>query len=186
VPYMYCGCPPPGEKVGQRLRRLLSNGNLKGDRADSSLVPTDDATARAATHPSDHNAVFLMHKQTQAMCARERRKKKAEERRIRVEKAASRDVLSVAGAPKRTQNRRSLRDFDHTPAFMVPVPFPIYYAGAGCVGACGGVVNGAAICGSGGCTAGVGGCSSAGGGCHACGGGCVGGRCGGGSGCEGG
>ena len=175
MPYMYCGCPPPGERFGQRLRRLFSNGNLQGDHPGSSLVPTDDATARAATHPSDHNAVFLMHKQTQAMRARERRKKKIEERRIKAEKAASRDVLGVAGAPLQTQNRRSLRDFDHTPAFMVPVLFPIYYTGAGCVGACGGVVSGAAICGSGGCAAGVGGCSSAGG--FACwgGGGCGGG-----------
>ncbi|KIM61444.1 hypothetical protein SCLCIDRAFT_16109 [Scleroderma citrinum Foug A] len=95
VPYMYCGCPPPGERFGQRLRRLFSDGNLKGDHPGSSLVPTDDATARAATHPSDHNAVFLMHKQTQAMHAREKRKKKMEERRIKAEKAASRDVLDV-------------------------------------------------------------------------------------------
>ena len=52
----------PGERFGQRLRRLFSNGNLKGDHPGSSLVPIDDATARAATHPSDHNAVFLMYK----------------------------------------------------------------------------------------------------------------------------
>ena len=151
--YMHCGCSPPGETFLQRLRRVF------GDRHCHSplLVPTDDGTARAATHPSDHNAVFFMYQQTQGMVARERRKKKAEVRRAKAEKAASRHP--EASRPRLTQltkSRRPLHDYDHTPAFLELIPLPL---GARCVGACGGIVNGAVTSGSGGCEVKAGGCS---------------------------
>lgn len=55
VPYTYCGCPLPGDKIGERLVRLkqrISHSiNPTGD-----LVPLTRPDAILATHASDHNA----------------------------------------------------------------------------------------------------------------------------------
>ncbi|KAG1765635.1 hypothetical protein EDD22DRAFT_774772 [Suillus occidentalis] len=126
VPYMHCGCPLPGDTIGQKLRRLLSS---KANSTMLLLPPKSDACA--ATHPSDHNAVFALHSMSTSMRRRENRTRKAEMRRLRAE----RDGRAV----KRDGN------VDHGIAFLYPVPMFYNYPG-GCVAAAGAVVNGGLGC----------------------------------------
>ncbi|KAG0707493.1 hypothetical protein DFH29DRAFT_895981 [Suillus ampliporus] len=58
VPYMQCGCSPPKDTIGQKLRRVLSTTALRKNVRISK--PQADLEERAATHPSDHNAVHIM------------------------------------------------------------------------------------------------------------------------------
>ncbi|KAK0207148.1 hypothetical protein DFS33DRAFT_1423132 [Desarmillaria ectypa] len=179
IPYTHCGCPLPGDTIGQKISRLVTIH--KQSRMPSHLVPPRDRSdLLAATHPSDHNAVYPFQHQGQVDAMRQARLEKRE-RRIRREerKGMSRD-----------------RSGGHDPAFLVPVP--LYYGyGAGCVAMTGHVVGGgggvggcvaagAGACGSGGAGCGGGGsgtgCGGGGsGGCGGGGGGCGGGGCGGGS-----
>ncbi|KAG2747340.1 hypothetical protein P692DRAFT_20935613, partial [Suillus brevipes Sb2] len=122
VPYMHCRCPLPGDTIGQKLRRLLSS---QANNNVLLLPPKSDA--RAATHPSDHNAVFALHNMSTSMRHRENRARKAEMRRLRAEQDGR--------AVKRDGN------VDHGIAFLYPVPMFYYYPG-GCVAAAGAVVNG--------------------------------------------
>jgi hypothetical protein len=125
---MHCGCPLPGDTIGQKLRRLLSS---QANSNDSELLLPPKSDARAATHPSDHNAVFALHDMSTSMRRRENRARKAEMRRLRAE----RDGRAV----KRDGN------VDHGIAFLYPVPMFYYYPG-GCVAAAGAVVNGGLGC----------------------------------------
>jgi hypothetical protein len=118
---MHCGCPLPGDTIGQKLkRRLLSN-----QTANMLLLPPK-SDARAATHPSDHNAVFALHDMSGSLQRREKRKRKAETRRLRAER----------------EGKMVRRDttIDHGIAFLYPVPMFYYFPG-GCVAIGGGVVN---------------------------------------------
>ncbi|KAI6043661.1 hypothetical protein EDC04DRAFT_2951511 [Pisolithus marmoratus] len=217
LPYIFCGCALPGETIGQRLGhafRCLQVNDCEGSGAGnhSSLVP-GAGTGAAATHPSDHNAVFLMHKMNAGMLARKRRQAKIEARRTRELKRIERetekeDSAGVEGktklkrngrekkrheppvatpamlmAQQRVKERRAFWESAHSPAFSTPVP-PSVYAPGGCVGAASSAVNGV-ICGGwgAGCAAGLGGCSGSA--CGGCSGGGCGGGCGGG-GCGGG
>jgi hypothetical protein len=121
---MHCGCPLPGDTIGQKLKRLLPSS------ANKLLLPLK-SEASAATHPSDHNAVFALHDMSASLRAREKRTRKAEARRLRAE----RDGQMV----------RNDRGVDHGIAFLYPVPMYYYYPG-GCVAAAGGVVNGGLGC----------------------------------------
>ncbi|KAG1725508.1 hypothetical protein EDB19DRAFT_1883221, partial [Suillus lakei] len=155
VPYMHCGCPLPGDTIGQKLRRLLSSQAT----TDVLLLPPQ-SDARAATHPSDHNAVFALHNMSASLRRRENRTRKAEMRRLRAER----------------DGRAMQRDgnVNHGIAFLYPVPMFYYYPG-GCVAAAGAVVNGGL-----GCAAGAGGCSTGGSACGGSGAGACGTGCGGG------
>ncbi|KAG2370303.1 hypothetical protein BDR07DRAFT_1265614 [Suillus spraguei] len=120
VPYMHCGCPLPGDTIGQKLRRLLSSRPT-----DNVLLLPPKSDARAATHPSDHNAVFALHDMSASLRRRENRERKAETRKLRAER-----------------NGRAVRgeNVDHEIAFLYPVPMFYYYPG-GCVAAAGTVVD---------------------------------------------
>ncbi|KAG2145431.1 uncharacterized protein EDB93DRAFT_504192 [Suillus bovinus] len=186
VPYMHCGCPLPGDTIGQKLRRLLSSRVT-----DNVLLLPTKSDACAATHPSDHNAVFALHNMSASLRHRKNRARKAEMRRQRAERN---------GVAVRNGN------VDHGIAFLYPVPMFYYYSG-GCVAATGAVVNGGLGCavGAGSCSIGAstcggfsagcgvggggfgtsgfgggGGCGGGGGGGGGCGGGGGGGGCGGG------
>jgi hypothetical protein len=126
VPYMHCGCPLPGDTIGQKLRRFLSS---QATSDVLSLPPKSDA--RAATHPSDHNAVFALHDMTASLRHRENRARKAEMRMLRAERNGK--VVKRDG------------DVDHGIAFLYPVPMFYYYPG-GCVAVAGAVVNGTSGC----------------------------------------
>ncbi|KAK0447632.1 hypothetical protein EV421DRAFT_1706368 [Armillaria borealis] len=136
IPYTHCGCPLPGDTIGQRLSRLVSIHKQSGP--PSHLVPPRDRSdLLAATHPSDHNAVYPFMHQGQVDALRRARLEKRE-RRIRREEG------------KGMSRNRSV---GHDPAFLVPVPLYFGY-GAGCVAITGHVVGGGG--GVGGCAAAVG------------------------------
>jgi hypothetical protein len=202
---MHCGCPLPGETIGQKLNRLVAKNQKQ---QPSYLVPPNNPNLFASTHPSDHNAIFDFNDRSGSEIQREYRKAKFTSRQKRDNR-------------KRGSQKSILHSTDHDPAFLVPVP--IYFGGVGaCVAYQGGVMRGSSggsgacaavsnhpdvysllvfhviLQGAGGCTAGGsacgvgGGCGSAGcsgggdsGGGHG-GGGCGGGGCGGGAGCGGG
>lgn len=133
VEYTHCGCPLPGDTIGQRLSRLVGNG-----KNPSYLIPPKRDDLLAATHPSDHNAVFAFHHKSASEFAQRRR-------RLKIEKRQQRDL-------KREQaGKLDRRNVQHDPAFLVPVP--LYYSSAmvGCAAFSGGVINGGV--GFGGCAA---------------------------------
>ncbi|KIY68411.1 hypothetical protein CYLTODRAFT_374384 [Cylindrobasidium torrendii FP15055 ss-10] len=198
VQYTHCGCPVPGEKLHKRISRLLTGAK----EPTSELVPPDRSDLRAATHPSDHNAVLLMSHQKRTEAARTRRLAKREERYGREDEEIRRGRLDETARVRR---------HGHDPAFIAAVP--LVYMGttsvgcvatgghvvscgsggsggcgaSGCSAACAGAPNGG--CGGGGCGgSGAGGCGGGGsGGCGGGGGGgCGGGGGGGGGGCGGG
>ncbi|KAF8816814.1 hypothetical protein BYT27DRAFT_7333232 [Phlegmacium glaucopus] len=69
VQYSHCGCPIPGDSIGQKLTRLINSFKLP---SSSHLLPFNRTDLLSATHPSDHNAVHFQSKE-------ERRKKHARE-----------------------------------------------------------------------------------------------------------
>lgn len=203
VPYSYCGCPLPGDTLGQRLSRLKHRLSLSGGGA-SALVPPRRADARGATHASEHNSVSL------APLGESFAALADSKRRLREEKIArrrERDERLVREGKLDPDAARACEG--HQVAFLYPVPFyapPV----AGCVAGpagCGafagfvpmpGVVAacavGAGACGGGqfgggggafGVCGGSSGGSCSGGGCGGGGGGCGGGGGGGGGGCGG-
>ena len=134
---MHCGCPLPGETIGQRLSRLVSQqlGN------PSHLIPPDRNNLLAATHPSDHNAVFAFHRRFASWLSQQKRRQKFQKRQLRDEKLASHGKINQRGIN---------RSYDHSPAFLVAVPFFIGTA-SGCVAASGSIVHCPPDSGVGGC-----------------------------------
>ncbi|KIY68410.1 hypothetical protein CYLTODRAFT_489786 [Cylindrobasidium torrendii FP15055 ss-10] len=140
VRYTHCGCPAPGEKLRRRISRALSGSG----QSQSELIPPKRSDIRAATHPSDHNAVFLMSHKGETEAARRKRLAKRRERYEREDEEIRRGKLD--------EKARSRRE-GHDPAFIGPIP--LWYTTpmpVGCVAMGGHVVS----CGSGGS-----GCSAA-------------------------
>ncbi|KAJ7700855.1 hypothetical protein B0H17DRAFT_925014 [Mycena rosella] len=130
VQYTHCGCPLPGETIGQKLSRLVSNSTS----SPSYLVPPDRVDLLAATHPSDHNAVFAFHHKGTSEAAQRRRRQK-------IAKRTQRDVERGVQA----------RNAQHDPAFLIPVPMYYMPIMAGCAAYGGNIINGGS--GYGGCAA---------------------------------
>ena len=203
---MHCGCPLPvstrvslhsygvdltrtayqGETIGQKLNRLSL---IVMSKQRSPINPPDRDDCLLATHPSDHNAVYV---DTVSHKGREKRMFKIQKRKARDTEKFKQGKLN---------EKVYSRGLDHNAAFLVPVPMYYGYGipGAGCAGIAGGFGAGCASvssfcylpavpglshhlqqgiggCGSAGCGVGAG--CGAGGGCG--GGGCGGGGCGGG------
>jgi len=131
VPYTHCGCPLPGETIGQKLSRLVSSQHL----TPSYLVPPPREDLYAATHPSDHNAVYAFHHGKLATLAQQRRLAK-------IKKRQARDAVLVQQGKLRSPT--ALRSCGYETPFLIPVP--LYYGGVGfgggCVGYAGSVVDG--------------------------------------------
>ncbi|OBZ73587.1 hypothetical protein A0H81_06345 [Grifola frondosa] len=120
VPYMHCGCPLPGDTIGQRLNRL-SQKVLSRPSQPGALQPPPRPDALSATHPSDHNSVYSPHGHSEHM--RQSRAEKARRRRERDAQRLKRGKLDEAAYR---------RGEAHDMAFLVPVPF--FYTPSGCVG----------------------------------------------------
>ena len=141
VRYTHCGCPLPGDTIAQKLARIIKADSI----IPSQLVPPNRDDLLAATHPSDHNAVFAFHRKWFSRTSQKSRRKKFAQR----QKANA--ELAKAG---RLDNRDIERSHGHNPAFLIPVP--LYYSnpvGVGCVATSGNVVNSASD------TGGIGGCA---------------------------
>ncbi|EIN11322.1 hypothetical protein PUNSTDRAFT_50377 [Punctularia strigosozonata HHB-11173 SS5] len=127
IPYMHCGCPVPGDTIGQKMSRLTKHvlsGSSTEVHSDSPLVPPSHPEALASTHPSDHNAVYSFTHRVSSEAARTKRRLKLEKRQQREKGAAD----------------EKARAWQHEPAFLVPVP--LWYGYAPCAGYAG-VVNSA-------------------------------------------
>ncbi len=107
---MYCGCPLPGNTIGQRLNHLTRR--LSGLEASEELIPPDRPDALQATHPSDHNYV-----QGHSPLFDMARKQLQENIRKRKE----RDVKHYQ---KRKLDEKTYKRMKaHDVAFLYPVPF---------------------------------------------------------------
>ncbi|KAG7447867.1 uncharacterized protein BT62DRAFT_870840, partial [Guyanagaster necrorhizus] len=112
IAYTHCGCPLPGDTIGQKISRLVTI--YKQSVAPSYLDPPRDRDdLLAATHPSDHNTVYSFQNRRQLYALRRGRREKRE-RRIKREEE------------KGTSGNRSV---DHDPAFLMPVSLSFDYVG---------------------------------------------------------
>ncbi|KAG5642977.1 hypothetical protein DXG03_001825 [Asterophora parasitica] len=153
IPYTHCGCPLPGQTVGQRLSRLVAN--YKKSDPSYLVPPAGREDLRAATHPSDHNAVFVLHHKQKGQAAQERRRAKFRKRQER-ELAERASTKSKGKGQEMTAEERRRADERHDAAFLMPVPLFWYgpgYGGAGCAAPAGHVVYSANGTGTGGCAA---------------------------------
>ncbi|KAG6907306.1 hypothetical protein DXG01_009470 [Tephrocybe rancida] len=161
--YTHCGCPLPGTTIGQRLSRLVNHYGAQ----KSYLIPPAREDLLAATHPSDHNAVFVWHRKQFSEGLQQRRRGKFKERQ-------ERDARERGEGKARAFTPEERRQVDaHEAAFLVPVP--LYYGYGVCAAYTGAVVYSVN-------DNGIGGCAAGGGACAAGVGGCSGGACGGGGG----
>ncbi|KAF8165958.1 hypothetical protein B0H34DRAFT_648995 [Crassisporium funariophilum] len=176
VQYTHCGCPIPGDSIGQRLSRLISTPTTP----PSHLLPFNRPDLLSATHPSDHNAVRFASQSIRAHSfTRARYEKLARKKQILARKAAQKAAKN--GGLRGPHSRSTGSAYEQT--FLIPVPIffaPGLGAGAG-VGYVACVAGGTSVNPAGGCGGGgsVGACGGGGGNCG--GGGCGGGS--GGAGC---
>ena len=181
VQYSHCGCPIPGDTIGQKLIRLIGAQNR--DPPPSHLLPFNRPDLLCATHPSDHNAVHFQstspdankraiaryqnlarQKEREAQKAAEKARKKANGARQR---SVSLPVLLPPHAPHlQTPGRISTSRaplYSYGTPFLVPVPLYVGAGLAGCVAPDTGVINPSGSCGVGGFN-GSAGCGGTGGG----------------------
>jgi hypothetical protein len=137
VPYMHCGCPLPGETIGQKLNRLMGSASKQ---SPSYLVPPDDEDLLAGTHPSDHNAVFSFQHKAMSDAARKKRAAKFTARKERDLALARKGKGHERG--ESTSRAGESGRYLHGAAFLLPIP--IYFAAEGFGGcfAYGGAVDG--------------------------------------------
>jgi hypothetical protein len=112
VPYTQCGCPLPGNTIGQRLARLVPHVGSRHYPLSRIAPPADQPKILAASHPSDHNTVAVLGLPNNST-AKAQRESKASRRR---EREASRVRKGEI-----TQEEFD-RNAGHAAPFLVPVP----------------------------------------------------------------
>lgn len=141
---MHCGCPLPGDTLKQKISsKLKCKSQLQPPSLGSFPV---DPNFLQATHPSDHDAVFAFHLQSQSETSRRNRRSKAVKRR-------QRDAEKVRKG--KLDGDVYQRGEGHDQAFLTPIPVCYIYGYGGCTAFHGGVYGGNA----GACAAGAGGCA---------------------------
>ncbi|RDB24427.1 hypothetical protein Hypma_008478 [Hypsizygus marmoreus] len=135
--YTHCGCPVPGETIGQKLSRLVINVT-----SAPYLLPPERDNLLAATHPSDHNAVYAFHRKSSKKDREKRRKK-------------------MSHREKREARNAERAQYHHDPAFLIPVPIYFQTPG-GCISSSGSVVCNTANAGGASYAPGAGGCGAGG------------------------
>ncbi|KAG6908090.1 hypothetical protein DXG01_006181 [Tephrocybe rancida] len=131
VPYTHCGCPLPGERIGERLSHLVRLHNTPTPH----LIPPSRGDVLAATHPSEHDSIVYAstNRSTSTQSQYDRRKKLE----LRVARDAKRASTGAAAEPKYVHDPRA---YGHTTPFMVPVPYILH--GPACAAHSGHVVSG--------------------------------------------
>ncbi|EFI27606.1 hypothetical protein CC1G_14532 [Coprinopsis cinerea okayama7 len=156
ISYTYCGCPPPGDTIGQRLSTLIASQPISPSRSlGSHLSPPTREDSILATHPSDHNAVHFVPRDDQA--------KREFEARLR-EHHAKQQRRGNRSRGRKGGRGDGFSSDDHERAFLYPVAmFDLTSNPASCVAVHGIVIdywgncdNEYDQCGSGGCTTGLG------------------------------
>ncbi|EAU82563.2 hypothetical protein CC1G_12143 [Coprinopsis cinerea okayama7 len=124
IEYTYCGCPLPGDTIGQRLSRFLSSQRIPPISPSHLAPPPNRVDFILATHASEHNGVHF------APC--NERVAKVMERRYR--KHLARQERRGERERKKREEDRMYGDRDvygHPYAFLYPVPmfYPVPVAG---------------------------------------------------------
>ncbi len=112
MPYTQCGCPLPGNTIGQRFARLVTHAGSRHYPLSRLAPPAEQPEILAASHPSDHNTVAVLGLPKNST-AKAQRESKAIRRR---EREASRMRKGEI-----TQEEFK-RNAEHTVPFLVPVP----------------------------------------------------------------
>ncbi|KAF9779250.1 hypothetical protein BJ322DRAFT_450903 [Thelephora terrestris] len=110
IPYLHCGCPVKDIGVGERLVRALSSRPRRID------PPTNRDDCYAATHPSEHNSVFVI-----GRSGLKRTLQQAEWRRRRDEEGQKIGKGKRVGKGTEVEERY-MRGRDHEFPFSSPVP----------------------------------------------------------------
>ena len=111
---MHCGCPLPGDTIGQKLVKLTHRLSISRgtDPTGNSLLPPAHPDALSATHPSEHNCV-----EVEGLSTQDRRKA----RLLKLQQRRERDSKRVEqGKMDRATYERGAA---HEAAFLYPVPF---------------------------------------------------------------
>ena len=149
VQYTHCGCPVPGDSIGEQLSKLI-----KLYSPQPHLLPFDRPDLLLATHPSDHNAVrFIPQTQrarviTLALYARMGLKKRKAALKSPKKPVNRGPGSSPPGNPSSARSQRFTFTYDATP-FLVPIP--TYYAPGVVIGAADCVADGHSLQPAGGC-----------------------------------
>src|SRR6266702_243539 len=112
TPYTQCGCPLPGNTIGQKLARLVPLSGSKHYPLARLAPPADQQEILAASHPSDHNTVAVLGLPNNST-AKAQRDSKALRRREREVSRVRRGEIS------QEEFERNAR---HAAPFLVPVP----------------------------------------------------------------
>ena len=149
LPYTYCGCPLPGDTIGQRLSRFLSSVPT---HPPSQLVPPSDrADLFASTHASEHNLVQFKSRNKTALRVEQYRHSSHQakhEKRVKREKDKERKREREAIERQRERDGYPGYGCMYGQAFLMPVP--LYYGApiGGCVGTSHAVVDHNGACGN--------------------------------------
>ena len=112
IPYTQCGCPLPGNTIGQKLARLVPLSGSKHYPPARLAPPADQPEILAASHPSDHNTVAVLGLSNNST-AKAQRDSKALRRREREVSRVRKGEIS---------QEEFERNAGHAAPFLVPVP----------------------------------------------------------------
>ena len=117
IQYTHCGCPVPGDSIGERLSKLVK---LYSSPPQSDLLLIDCPVCLSATHPSEHNAVHFIPRNLQGHILNSKRYAQLAQKK---RKAALRHMEKVG----KDSSSACLQRSTCVPPFLVPVP--TYYGG---------------------------------------------------------
>lgn len=112
LPYTQCGCPLPGNTIGQKLARLVPLSGSKHYPSARLAPPVDQPEILAGSHPSDHNTIAVLGLPNNST-AKAQRDVKALRRR-------EREVCRVRKGE--ISQEEFERNAGHAAPFLVPVP----------------------------------------------------------------
>lgn len=110
--YTQCGCPLPGNTIGQRFARFVTHAGSRHYPLSRLAPPTDQPEILAASHPSDHNTVAVLGLPSNTT-AKAQRESKAFRRREREASRLQKGEIT---------QEEFKRNVEHTVPFLVPVP----------------------------------------------------------------
>jgi hypothetical protein len=112
MPYTQCGCPLPGNTIGQRLARLVTHAGSRHYPLSRLAPPADQPEILAASHASDHNTIAVLGLPSNTS-AKSQRESKAFRRREREASRLRKGEMT---------EEEFKRNAEHTVPFLVPVP----------------------------------------------------------------
>ncbi|KAH8824704.1 hypothetical protein DL96DRAFT_1712950 [Flagelloscypha sp. PMI_526] len=121
--YTHCGCPVPGDTIGAKLGKLLGSPNTSTPPFLAPEGRRDDMAA--LTHPSDHNAVYMLSHKKHCDVLRAERATKHKKRKEHEVRAFMKKKDSNGKDLDEEAIKRRLKD-GHDPAFLIPIPMEEY------------------------------------------------------------